>query len=412
MFFLYLLLSITWGKVVQKSELKKDTCDSRSPVVLIPGLMASIIEAKINVADDFQPWPKSGKCEKNKDWFRAWVNVDIAVPWKSECYINYLSGIWNNQTNKLETIPGIDLRIPEFGSTYACDQLDPVFLIGSFTNSFHKIIEHLKSVGYKDQIDMFGASYDWRTVDLPKTYFEGVKGLIYEGFKNSGKKVVIISHSMGGFVSYKLFDYLGKDFCDKYIQKWIAISAPFIGTGVVPKQMTVGENLGLPIKAEYARDLSRSIESVLALSPNEEKWNDDILVRIKSNGKTYTAKQLREVYKQIPELKDKTDYILDTEMTPLYKKWNWTIPNGVKMDCVYSHGKETPYSIEFDTEDLTKGYTVNYSDGDNLVNINSLESCKIFTDSVTNLGKHGHLLILNSNDIWNYIKPKVCGNYD
>ncbi|KAL7720036.1 Lecithin:cholesterol acyltransferase domain-containing protein [Entamoeba marina] len=243
-----------------------DKCDSKSPIILIPGLMASIIESRVNVADDYEPWPESGKCDRTKDWFRSWVNIDIAVPWKSECYIHYLNGVWNEETNKLETIPGIDLRVPEFGSTYACDQLDPVFLIGGFTNSFHKLISRLEDDGYRDQVDLFGAAYDWRNLDLNETYFEATKGLIYEGFKNTQKKVVLISHSMGGFVTYKLLDYLGKEFCDTYIQQWISISSPFIGTGVVPKQLSVGENLNLPIKKEYARDLSRSIQSVIALT--------------------------------------------------------------------------------------------------------------------------------------------------
>jgi len=374
--------------------------------------MASIIEAKAKVESSYKSWPSTllNPCDKSKDWFRAWVNAEMAVPWRTECSLAYLRGVWNNDTKKLDPVPGIKLRVPKFGSTYACDQLLPVPVIGLLSNSFHTLIKHLENLGYRDEYDMFGAPYDWRSADLPESYFEATKNLIVKGFNNTGKKFVIISHSMGGLVSYKLLDYLGKEFCDNYIEKWVSISAPFIGTGVAVKQLTVGENLGLPIIESFIRDFSQTIESVIALSPNGEKWNNDPIVKIKSNGKVYRAKDMKKLYQKINGVKDKSDYILDNEITKLYKKWNWSVPNGVHMDCVYSNGQSTPYSLEFKNEDLTKDYSVTYSDGDKLVNINSLESCKLFTNSSTLVGKHGHLLILNSDDLWNYIKPKVCGS--
>ncbi|ELP88080.1 1-O-acylceramide synthase precursor, putative [Entamoeba invadens IP1] len=408
---LLLLVSLALSLEVQKTSLKaKDKCASRSPVVMVPGLMSSILEAKIDVAESYGPWPKD--CDRTKDWSRVWVDADIVLPRKGECLMKYMSGVWNETTNKLETIPGVSLRVPEFGSTYGLDQLDPVFVIKQFTNSFHKLISHLEKMGYRDQVDMFGATYDWRSADLPSTYYEATKGLIYAGYKNTGKKVVVLSHSMGGFVTYKLLDYLGKEFCDQYIQSWIAVSAPFIGTGMVQKQLSVGENLGLPINEENVRDFSRTLESILALSPLGEKWNNDDMVTIKSTGKTYKASELKDFYKQIPEIASKSDYIINNEMVPFYHKWNYTVPNGVKMGCVHSHGKETPYSITFETEDLNSKSEVVYSDGDKLVNLNSLQSCSLFTNDVTDIGKHGHLLILGSDDLWDYVRPRVCDNSD
>ncbi|KAL7720035.1 Uncharacterized protein QTN25_002564 [Entamoeba marina] len=123
-------------------------------------------------------------------------------------------------------------------------------------------------------------------------------------------------------------------------------------------------------------------------------------------------KDLREFYKTIPGLETKTDYIIDNTIEHLYQKYNYKVPFDVSMDCVYSHGKETPLSMSFETEDINGDYDVVYGDGDNLVNDVSLHSCSMFTDRVTDLGKHGHLLILNSKELFEHIEPLVCNNAD
>ena len=386
---------------------KSATCAAHKNILLEPGLMSSILESYVDVSDNYKPWVDG--CERRKAWFRSWMMVKDALPWTNECQMSYLHGVWNKQTNKLEDIPGIKTRVPKFGSTYAVDTLCPVILAKRFTQSFHGIIEHYEKMGYKDGVDLMAAPYDWRSNDLSDEYYEQTKLLIEEAFKRNGQKTVIVSHSMGGFVTYKLLDYLGQEFCDKYIDSWVALSAPFIGTGMAVKMLLVGENAGLPINEKLAMSLGRSIQSIVSLLPNENKWNsDDVLIEIKSTGKQYKIKDLRSFMKQVPELSDKTDYILDNSIEKYYKKYNYTVPFHVKMHCGYSLGTETPKKVIFDTEDITGGYTVEYTDGDKLVNEESLKSCSMFTDDVKYLGKVKHVKILKSEDTYNYLDGFIC----
>jgi len=377
---------------------------------MIPGVASSILEVNVNVAEDYQPWPNN--CDRTKDWFRDWVIVKSGLPWIDDCYFGYLKGIWNKETNKLETIPGINIRVPKFGSVYAIDQLDPSPLVGLVTGVFHNLIKYLEKYGYKDEIDMFGAGYDWRSEDLPNEYYEGVKGLIYEGYKNTGNKAVIVSHSMGGFITYKLLDYLGKDFCDKYIDRWVPVNCPFIGSALATKELVAGGIVGLDLSwmsiTEAVVDVIRSIQSPIALSPIAGLWDDETLVTFKDTGKSYTANDLIELYNMVPGANDKAEYVLTNSMKKYYEKYNYTVPNNVPMYCVISHGYDTISKIEFDETNIDSKYHLSYSEGDMIVNKQSLEACSMFTDKIYDIGKFNHLKVIKSKELQNLLGPMVC----
>ncbi|EDR23478.1 1-O-acylceramide synthase precursor, putative [Entamoeba dispar SAW760] len=377
----------------------------RKPVILVPGLMSTILESKIGVDDNYQPFPQ--KCSRHKDWFRSWVSVRDTISFTDDCYLWYLHGVWNPITNKLENIPGISIRVPQFGNTYAIDTLCPIPIVKRLTHAFHGLIQHLKKQGYVELFDLFGAGYDWRSNDVSDQYLKSVKDFIVSGYENTKRKVVIISHSMGAFITYKLLDYLGKEFCDTYIDKWIPLSAPFLGSGLAIKELLVGENIGLPINEKLARDLARSIQSIISLSPNPDFWSNEPLIIFKKSGKQFFAKDLVDAYNLVDEMKDKAEYILTNSIRAYYEKYNWTIPFGVETHCGYSLGYETPYRIEFEGDSFDSKYTVIFSSGDKLVNEESLKACSLFTQNVTFLGKYKHLKLLEAQKLYEFIDPLI-----
>ena len=68
---------------------------------------------------------------------------------------------------------------------------------------------------------------------------------------------------MGGLTTYQLLDYFGKDFCDKYIQRWVAMSTPWIGTNVMNHVMFNGFSLGYPVSKKLVKEVTRTHETVV-----------------------------------------------------------------------------------------------------------------------------------------------------
>jgi phospholipid:diacylglycerol acyltransferase len=76
---------------------------------------------------------------------------------------------------------------------------------------WNKIVENLASIGY-DPTTAYTASYDWRLAypDLEKRdkYFSRLKTYIETSNKLSGKKAVLVAHSMGSQVVHYFFKWV------------------------------------------------------------------------------------------------------------------------------------------------------------------------------------------------------------
>uniref|UniRef100_A0A0C9S5P6 TSA: Wollemia nobilis Ref_Wollemi_Transcript_18723_2374 transcribed RNA sequence n=1 Tax=Wollemia nobilis TaxID=56998 RepID=A0A0C9S5P6_9CONI len=182
------------------------------PVLLVPGIGGSILNA-VN---------EKGKKE------RIWVRLFAA---ERECQTKLWS-LFDPSTGKSESLdPKTRIEVPEdrFGLA-ACDILDPDLIIRmNVVYYFHDMIEKMLGWGYEEGTTLFGFGYDFRqsnrlqeTMDRLRVKLEA----IYNAF--GGKKVNIVSHSMGG-VLVKCFLSLYKDEFEKYVSTWIAIAAPFKG---------------------------------------------------------------------------------------------------------------------------------------------------------------------------------------
>ncbi|KAL5975735.1 Lecithin-cholesterol acyltransferase-like 4 [Asimina triloba] len=183
------------------------------PVLLVPGIAGSIL----NAVDD-----ASGKEE------RVWVRILGA---DSE----FCTKLWSRfdpSTGKTVSMnPKTRIIVPEdrYG-LYAIDILDPDMIIGrDCVYYFHDMIEEMLKWGFQEGKTLFGFGYDFRqsnrfqeTLDLFSAKLESV----YTA--SGGKKINIITHSMGGLL-VKCFMCLHSEVFEKYVQSWIAIAAPFRG---------------------------------------------------------------------------------------------------------------------------------------------------------------------------------------
>jgi phospholipid:diacylglycerol acyltransferase len=98
----------------------------------------------------------------------------------------------------------------------------------------------LATIGY-DPTNSFTAAYDWRlsyaNLEVRDQYFTRLKTFIEMAHSVSGKKAVLVSHSMGSQVLFYFFHWVaskdggngGDDWVEKFVDSWINISGCMLG---------------------------------------------------------------------------------------------------------------------------------------------------------------------------------------
>lgn len=104
----------------------------------------------------------------------------------------------------------------------------------------NKILENLATIGY-DPTNSYTAAYDWRlsyaNLEVRDQYFSRLKAYIELAYKTSGRKVVLVSHSMGGQVIFYFFHWVaaasggggGDNWVEDFVDSWINISGCMLG---------------------------------------------------------------------------------------------------------------------------------------------------------------------------------------
>ncbi|KAK1432543.1 hypothetical protein QVD17_09440 [Tagetes erecta] len=200
-----------WLRLLKKPEPYVDP--NLDPVLIVPGIAGSILNAR----DD-----ETGKEERV--WVRIW-EADREFRAKLWCKFDPDSG----KTLCLD--PNISIVVPEDrDGLYAIDCLDPSMVIGRDSVCyFHDMINEMTSWGYQEGKTLFGFGYDFRQSNRLNETMDRLAAKLDAIYTASGgKKIDVISHSMGGLL-VKCFMSLHNDIFEKYVKSWIAIAAPFQG---------------------------------------------------------------------------------------------------------------------------------------------------------------------------------------
>ncbi|KAK6154804.1 hypothetical protein DH2020_009052 [Rehmannia glutinosa] len=201
-------------KLISKKSQEQSFVDpTLDPVLLVPGIAGSIL----NAVDD-----KTGKTE------RVWVRILGADH-------EFRDKLWSRfdpatgRTVTLDADTHIEVPQDRYG-LYAIDMLDPDMVIGSdCVYYFHDMIVEFIKWGYQEGTTLFGFGYDFRQSNRFQGTLDRLASKLESVYTASGgRKINIISHSMGGLL-IKCFMSLHTDLFEKYVKNWIAIAAPFRG---------------------------------------------------------------------------------------------------------------------------------------------------------------------------------------
>lgn len=188
-------------------------------VVMIPGVISTGLES----------W---GTTNTSRPYFRkrlwgSWSMMRALVTdkerWKRHIMLDKRTGL-DPKGIKLRAAQGFD----------AAD----FFITGYWI--WNKILENLATIGY-DPTNSFTAAYDWRlsyaNLEVRDQYFTRLKMYVEMAHKISGKKTVLVSHSMGSQVLFYFFHWVasesggkgGDGWVEEHVDSWINISGCMLG---------------------------------------------------------------------------------------------------------------------------------------------------------------------------------------
>ncbi|TVU08761.1 hypothetical protein EJB05_42173, partial [Eragrostis curvula] len=189
----------------------------REPVLLVSGMGGSVLHARRRSNPKFD--------------LRVWVRILFA----DLDFKKYLWSRYNANTGYVESLDDdVEIAVPEDDhGLYAIDILDPSWFVEllhlSMVYHFHDMIDMLVDCGYEKGTTLFGYGYDFRQSNRIDKAMAGLRAKLETAYKTSGgKKVNIISHSMGGLL-VRCFMSMNHDVFAKYVNKWICIASPFQG---------------------------------------------------------------------------------------------------------------------------------------------------------------------------------------
>ncbi|KAK4748006.1 hypothetical protein SAY87_014592 [Trapa incisa] len=200
-----------WLRLIRKPQPYVDP--NLDPVLLVPGIAGSILQAVDG---------SNGREE------RVWVRI-FGADYK---FRTKLWSRFDTSTGKTVSLdPKSNIKVPDdrYG-LYAIDVLDPDMVIGrEGVCYYHDMIVEMIKWGFQEGKTLFGFGYDFRQSNrFHETLKQLAEKLESIHKASGGKKINIISHSMGGLL-VKCFMCLHSDIFEKYVKSWIAIAAPFQG---------------------------------------------------------------------------------------------------------------------------------------------------------------------------------------
>lgn len=268
---------ITVNNIMNRLRFIHGNCN---PVIVVPGLLATRLEAVINCGEINKD--KSLKKEitfhcgskicstENVESHTFWpdantsafkMKIDKTNPY-NECY-GYFMRFYNtqksclNQKDASKTVNHCmysdyvrlvphGLETNKGGSgTFNCgfnsvNQILNVSLYGagglikhmaSATHGFLGILNKLKTMGYREGFSLAAIPYEFKEAFCQNEYFkEAFKSHVERLFTLTGKKVIIVAHSYGNLNSHYQF-LADPEFYTNRIAHFISIAAPFAGTG-------------------------------------------------------------------------------------------------------------------------------------------------------------------------------------
>lgn len=379
---------------------------TRKPIVMVPGVLGSRLEAKLNLSHT-----PSYVCDKTSDWYDIWLNIEELFPYVVDCWVNNIRLLIDKSTEKVKNQEGVSTRITDFGSTTTFEFLDQTHSAPG-SPYFDKLVDAMLKLGYERGKDLKGAPYDWRLTPTLSDEFLGNLSKLIESnyYEHFNQRVVLIGHSMGNMVIYYMLKRMPREWKDKFIDSFISINAPYIGSVKALKAITSGETEGhdFVLPKLKLRTATRSFPASHMLLPRPSLWPKDKQQVVNTLETNYTVFDYKALFERIG-CKD------------CWHLWNQygdemgdlSAPD-VTVHCVYSSLVPTAEVLIYDPDLFPDGTPVlKTGDGDGTVNTFSSSYCLHWRGQQKEkvydvlLPGNSHVEMLNNETLHKYIAKVV-----
>lgn len=390
-----------------------------SPVIIIPGLMGSRLEDKLNKTKTVHWW-----CTKNSDWQEGfWMSVENFLPFVLDCWIDNMRLEYDPATGFAKSPPGVEVRTGPFGKIETVMSMDSTFTTAS--SYMDAIIQKLVSMGYESDVNVLAAPYDFRLAPqqlaVEGEYFDKLTRLIEstQAGVGYGNAVTLLCHSMGCPHSLIYLRTKSAQWRSEKISKVIAVSAPWGGSAVATRQLIAGGAYKIPLVSDRKlRDLSRTMPSISYLLPIGQVFGDPARIPPEE-----WQRPLVKTPKRSYGVFDMGQLLLDTNLTHQYEWYRATTAllkpseplQDVRLICIHGTDVATPRTLVYkQDEDFPEGkHQVEMGDGDGTVNRESLSVCKQWAsqmpDTIQNIEVFStdHQGVLKEDVMFNLIEKEI-----
>ncbi|PIN11604.1 Lecithin:cholesterol acyltransferase (LCAT)/Acyl-ceramide synthase [Handroanthus impetiginosus] len=356
------------------------TCSTSStnglhPLILIPGSGGNQLEARLTAEYKSTSFWCNRWYPLKKDpdgWFRIWFDSFVLLRPFTKCFSKRMMTYYDPDEDDYHNAPGVETRVPHFGSTEGLLYLDPS--LKHITSYMEPLVRSLEEIGYISGKNLFGAPYDFRYAlaaeghpsKVGSKFLSDLKNLIESASSSNGDKpVILLSHSLGGLFALRLLNQSPTSWRRKYIKHFITLSAPWGGTVDEMLTFASGNTLGVPlVDPLMVREEQRSSASNLWLLPSPKVFNRTKPLVITPN-RSYSSSDIAKFLQDIGFPEGVHPY--KTRVLPLVE--SLPAPQ-VPVTCVFGSGVKTPETLFY--KDFEKRPDVVFGDGDGTVNMISL----------------------------------------
>eukprot|EP00331_Platyophrya_macrostoma_P003616 CAMPEP_0176425134 /NCGR_PEP_ID=MMETSP0127-20121128/11226_1 /TAXON_ID=938130 /ORGANISM="Platyophrya macrostoma, Strain WH" /LENGTH=700 /DNA_ID=CAMNT_0017806273 /DNA_START=20 /DNA_END=2122 /DNA_ORIENTATION=+ len=299
-----------------------------APVIVLPGIMATKLIAQIDceVLADKHPeimqacgwntckWSLFSKrpASEYKIWIPSLTSpMNIIRIANNTCFgrlvsLNYDS-TKSDISERYQKLEGVSItwegNTPDTaryadGGFKAISNILPAPIQAASTRQFNKIGFYFDYLGYEKGLSLFAIPYDFRLTHLANSVAYTLERTIKYAYELTGKKVIIIGHSLGNLNALNVLTKMSQKDKDRMVANYVSVGAPFGGATKVARMLFGGAKEMLfmdfvGVQFFNQKKMLAASSSTFDLLPKDtffrfknERWMKELVARINLE-KTY-----------------------------------------------------------------------------------------------------------------------------
>lgn len=386
---LHFVLLATASRSVRIAEPGSHNISSKSslqPIVIVPGLGGSVLEANITDA------PPLRDCASTSDWYTLWFSV-VQIMTRLTCFMRNMMLSVDPATGAVVNGAGIRVRPHDFGGLNGVNYMNPNTAAEPPVPYMNTFTSHLiDKGGYVAGKSLRAATYDFRTAGDPAhtaAHFDALRALVEETYTINGNvSVHLVSHSLGGPFTNRFLHTQTDAWRSHYVASFIQLSSPLAGTPVALAGIIAGPVFPYVPQSVPAlvAPVIRTFPCIAWMFPTDDSsgsvWggNDTVFIDLPGTPSDITfgtmkkvpaglnATVLLHVWPQLQEVWS-TALLPPDEHTPVL--------------CIYANDTNTAFTVKKEHLSDISGDVTKSTPGDGTVNLQSLRVCSRWPQSTT-----------------------------